>query len=64
MESPLRESQSSSDHRGNAPVSGRVVSDCQLGCGRLIAVRRREPVDELVVVEGGDQRGVNEAVRG
>lgn len=40
------------------------MSDCQRGRGRLEAVRRREPVDELVVVEGGDQRGVDEAVCG
>lgn len=57
------ESQLSRD-AGDAPVPWRVVSDCQRGRGRLEAVRRRKPVDELVVVEGGDQRGVDEAVRG
>lgn len=63
MELLMRQSQRFSDG-GDAPVPRRVVSDCQLGRSRLEAVRRREPVDELVVVEGGDQRGVDEAVRG
>lgn len=64
MTACMGKTQRSSREGGDAPVPWRVVSDCQRRRGRLEAVRRREPIDELVVVEGGNQRGVDEAVRG